>query len=626
MAYGDLDNDGDLDVVTNNIDAPAFVYENKATGNFLKIKIEGSGNNTFGIGAKAIIHHNGKTQMAENTVTRGFLSSVEHDLFFGLGKDTEVEKVEVIWPNGKSNIFENVSANIVLEASFAKAKVIKKVVENKASLLNQLNTSELGINFKHEENKFDEFKDEVLLPHNISQNGPFSAIGDVNGDDLEDIFIGGAVGQAGVLFLQNESGQFVMNSSQPWSEDKAAEDLGCLFIDVDGDNDKDLYIASGGSEVKIGNLLLKDRLYINDGKGNYKRDTNALPDIRQSTQSVKASDIDKDGDLDLFIGTRLIPGKYPYPASSYFLINNNGIFTRGANNIAPSLQNIGMVTDAVFTDIDLDNDEDLMLVGEWMTITVLINNKGIFEDSSEKYGLKDSRGMWWSITANDIDNDGDDDYVIGNLGRNNKFKASKEHPFKVYANDFDNNGTNDVVLAKFYKDDYVPLRGRECTSQQMPFVADKFKDYHSFASSKLLDILPEDKLENAVIYEINNFESIILINDDGKLKRQSLPIQAQVSPIKSSLVDDFNSDGFKDILIVGNHFGVEVETTRYDAGYGSLLLGDGNNNFKPLPPTLSGLHVPLDSRSVQSIQINNDKVLLITNNNDEVAMFKSVSK
>ena len=443
---------------------------------------------------------------------------------------------------------------------------------------------------------------------------------------MEDIFIGGAVGQAGVLFLQNESGQFVMNSSQPWSEDKAAEDLGCLFIDVDGDNDKDLYIASGGSEVKIGNLLLKDRLYINDGKGNYKRDTNALPDIRQSTQSVKASDIDKDGDLDLFIGTRLIPGKYPYPASSYFLINNNGIFTRGANNMAPSLQNIGMVTDAVFTDIDLDNDEDLMLVGEWMTITVLINNKGIFEDSSEKYGLKDSRGMWWSITANDIDNDGDDDYVIGNLGRNNKFKASKEHPFKVYANDFDNNGTNDVVLAKFYKDDYVPLRGRECTSQQMPFVADKFKDYHSFASSKLLDILPEDKLENAVIYEINNFESIILINDDGKLKRQSLPIQAQVSPIKSSLVDDFNSDGFKDILIVGNHFGVEVETTRYDAGYGSLLLGDGNNNFKPLPPTLSGLHVPLDSRSVQSIQINNDKVLLITNNNDEVAMFKSVSK
>ena len=232
-----------------------------------------------------------------------------------------------------------------------------------------------------------------------------------------------------------------------------------------------------------------------------------------------------------------------------------------------------MVTDAIFTDIDGDNDEDLMIVGEWMEIKVLENSDGTFADKSEDYGLKDSRGIWWSITAGDFDNDGDQDYVIGNLGKNNKFKASEEHPFKVYANDFDNNGTNDVVLAKFYKDDYVPVRGRECTSQQMPYVAEKFEDYHSFASSKLIEILPEDKVDDAVVYEIKSFESIILINDNGKLTRKALPNDAQIAPLKSAMVYDINNDGHQDIVTVGNHYGVEVETTRYDAGYGTVLLG-----------------------------------------------------
>jgi len=240
------------------------------------------------------------------------------------------------------------------------------------------------------------------------------------------------------------------------------------------------------------------------------------------------------------------------------------------------------------------------------------------------YGLEKTRGMWWSITASDLDNDGDDDYIIGNLGKNNKFKASLEHPFKVYANDFDNNGTNDVVLAKFYKDDYVPLRGRECTSQQMPYVAKKFKDYHSFASSKLLDILPEDKLGDAVVYEITNFESIILINDNGKLTAKPLPIEVQISPIKSSIVNDFNGDGFKDILIVGNHYGVEVETVRYDAGYGALLLGDGQNDFNFVSPKESGFYTPHDGRSISEIKQNgNNYLVVVTNNNATCDVFKA---
>ncbi|MCL6296390.1 VCBS repeat-containing protein [Jejuia spongiicola] len=621
MAYGDLDNDGDLDVVVNNMEASAFVYENKATGNFFEISLKGADENKFGYGAKAIIHHNGKTQIAENTVTRGYLSSVESGLFFGLGKDVEVEKVEVIWPDGKTNVFKNVSANSELTVKYSKAENTSKTNDEKETLLTQVEPTSLGLAFTHKENEFNEFQEEVLLPHNISQNGPFTAVGDVNGDNLEDLFVSGAAGQRGILYLQNKEGSFEESKFQPWENDKASEDLEALFLDVDNDDDLDLYVTSGGSEYKRGNKLLKDRLYLNNGIGEFVKSNDALPNIYESSQSIKASDIDKDGDLDLFVGTRLISGKYGFPASSFILMNNNGRFSLAPDKVASALKNIGMVTDAVFTDIDKDGDDDLMIVGEWMEITILENDSGTFVNSSEEYELNGTRGIWWSVTASDLDNDGDDDYIIGNLGKNNKFKASKEHPFKVYANDFDNNGTNDIILAKFYKDDYVPLRGRECTSQQMPYVADKFKDFHSFASSKLVDILPEDKVEEAVVYEINSFESIILINENGKLVKNSLPIQAQISPIKSALVLDFNKDGFKDIITVGNHYGVEVETTRYDAGIGNVLLGDGKNKFKKLSPLESGFYVPQDSRNISSITQPNKSLIIVANNNSPFSIF-----
>ena len=281
-----------------------------------------------------------------------------------------------------------------------------------------------------------------------------------------------------------------------------------------------------------------------------------------------------------------------------------------------------MVTDAVFTDIDNDNDEDLMIVGEWMEIKILKNTNGSFEDYSEDFGLKDTRGIWWSITSGDLDNDGDEDYIIGNLGKNNKFKASTEHPFKVYANDFDDNGTNDVVFAKFYKDDYVPMRGRECTSQQMPYVAEKFEDYHSFASSKLIDILPEDKVDDAVVYEIKSFESVMLINDNGKLNMKSLPVEAQLAPLKSSIICDVNKDGHQDIITVGNHYGVEVETTRYDAGFGTVLLGNGKNDFSFMSPNKSGFYVPFDSRGLNQLKLNSENHIIVTNNNDALSIFK----
>ena len=625
LSYADLDNDGDLDIVTNNMGSEASIYKNNSNGNYLKVEFEGSAKNTFGYGAKVIVYNKDKIQLAENSVTRGYFSSKEPNLFFGLGKEKTVDSLKVIWPDRKVQVYHNLKVNKTLTAKHAKAKSPKAKDLNSKTLFTNINAQDIGLNFTHVENEFDDFSEEVLLPHKLSNNGPFSATSDVNNDGLDDIFIGGAANQAGVLYLQTKKGVFQKSNSTPWEIDRLSEDLGALFFDVDMDGDTDLYVASGGSEFKSGDRLLKDRIYINDGYGNFIKNTKALPNIFESSQAVKASDIDKDGDLDLFVGTRLIAGKYTFPASSYLLLNENGIFKEVQNTLAPDLKQIGMVTDAVFSDIDQDGDEDLLVVGEWMEITVLENTNGSFIKNSKGFGLSDTtRGFWWSITVSDIDNDGDDDYILGNLGKNNKFKATKEHPFKVYTNDFDGNGTNDVVLAKFYKDDYVPMRGKECTTQQMPYVGEKFKDFHSFASSKLIDILPKETVENAVVYEISSFKSVILINDNGVLNSRPLPIEAQISPIKCTVVEDFNNDGFKDLFVIGNHYGVEVETVRYDAGYGAIFLGDGANNFKFLPPNSSGIFSPSDSRFITPFRTaKNEKIYMVTNNNDSIALFKN---
>lgn len=624
LSYADLDNDGDLDIVTNNMGSEASIYKNNTTGNYLKVEFEGSEKNKFGYGTKVVIYHNNKIQISENRVTRGYFSSKEPNLFFGLGKDKIIDSIKIIWPENKTKVYRNLSVNKTIVAKYSEAENRNFKNNHLNTLFTNTNPQNIGLDFVHKENEFDDFAEEVLLPHKLSNNGPFSLTADVNGDDLDDIFIGGAANQEGVLYIQNKDGSFKKSKSNPWVADKNSEDLGAVFFDIDSDGDQDLYVTSGGSEFKQGSPLLKDRLYINNGIGSFTKKEQAVPNIFESSQTVKPSDIDNDGDLDLFVGTRLIPGKYTYPASSYILINENGVLKKAATKIAPNLEKIGMVSDAVFSDIDQDGDEDLLIVGEWMTIKVLENTNGQFNDVSIKYGLDDtSRGIWWSITANDIDNDGDEDYIIGNLGKNNKFKASKEHPFKVFTNDFDGNGTNDIVLAKFYKDDYVPLRGKECTTQQMPYVGEKFKDFHSFASSKLIDILPEETVEDAVVYEISSFKSIVLINENGNLNSKVLPIEAQTSPVKSSIVEDFNNDGFKDLFIVGNHYGVEVETVRYDSGYGSIFLGDGENNFKFLPPNSSGIYIPSDSRFISSFEtLNKEKMYLITNNDSSISLFK----
>ena len=454
-AYADFDNDGDMDIVVNNSDGPAIIYKNNARelglGNYLEIKLIGPKLNPVGIGTKIIIKQANQIQMLEQYLTRGFMSSVSPVLHFGLGSDKIVSEMQVIWPDGKEQVIKNVSANQIISVTYSDANQMHNFSFTKPDLFSDV-TKSMSLNHKHEEDKFDDFSRESLLPHKMSDLGPALAVGDVNNDGLEDFYIGGAKGYPGKLYIQTNSG-FIASANQPWSEDINCEDVKAIFFDADNDGFLDLYVVSGSNEYEQGSPYLQDRLYLNDGSGNFKKSKGALPDIRESGSCVVAGDYDGDGDMDLFIGGRQIPGKYPLPASSHILRNDskpgNVRFTDVTSQVAPQLNNIGMVTDADFTDINGDGKLDLVIVGEWMSPVILKNNGKTFEDITERTGLSKETGWWNCVIAADFDHDGDMDLVAGNLGLNSKYKASKEAPFEVYAKDFDNNGTLDIVLGYY---------------------------------------------------------------------------------------------------------------------------------------------------------------------------------
>ncbi|TKD63406.1 FG-GAP-like repeat-containing protein [Flavobacterium sp. ASW18X] len=619
--YVDLDNDGDLELVVNNIDQKASIFNNNSskTNNYLALELNGPDGNKLGIGAKIKLYHNNTHQFQELTLSRGFQSSVAPRIHFGLGKDEQIDSLLVIWPNKKKQKLVDVSVNQLLTVDVLNAAEKFSPKETKPSLFSNVDTPPAL--YKHKENVYDDFKKEILLPHKTSQFGPGLSVGDLNGDGLDDFYIGAANKYPGGLFYQKQDGSFEQQKFKLLLEDRMHEDIGSLIFDANNDGYNDIYIVSGGNEFKPGSPLLQDRLYINQGDGTFVKNKNALPRITESGSRVYAADFDKDGDLDLFVGGRLIPGNYPYPSNSYLLENiskgKNVRFVNSTPKLAPELTRIGLVTSAQWADFDKDGWQDLAVTGEWMGIKVFKNAKGNgFKEVTNDLGLEDTVGWWFSLKADDIDNDGDIDLVAGNLGENYKYKASEDATFDIFLNDFDGNRTNDIVLSYYNDGEQYPVRGRECSSQQMPNIKKKFENYDAFSKATLIDVYDEKKLENSIHYTVKSFKTAVFENVDGKFVRKDLPLQAQMAPTNQILVSDFDNDGIKDLLLAGNLFASEVETPRADAGFGSFLKGSKNVAFDVLGASQTGLFVDGDVKDLAMITIMGKNYILVANNND----------
>ena len=614
MAVVDLNQDGLMDVVVNNANAPAAIYQNASAtnGNYINIRLKGPGTNLAGLGCSVMVYANGKKQINTMQTTRGYFSASEAVLHFGLGNTDHIDSIKIYWDHKSMTVLKNIKGKKDLLIRYDKEDKIPFAADP-APGVNVVDAA-LSV-YKHEEQVYDDYQLQVLLPYKLSQNGPHLAVTDINGDGYEDFFVGGAAGKAGAIFTQGLDGKFQMSTQPAIEADKDVEDQEAAFFDFDGDNDQDLIVTGGGYEFKEGSKSLRVRLYVNDGKGNYsKADRTLFPDIVLNSQCIEVFDADNDKDMDLFIGGRLIGGKYPVPASSRLLINNKGRFTDMSTAMAPFLEKFGLVTDAIQDDVDKDGDMDLLVVGEWMKPTWMINEgkNGFKQQPVESAGT----GLWWTVEKGDFDKDGDSDFLLGNLGWNNKFGGSKGTKLEVYANDFDRNGDYDVVLATTKGEKLLPVRGRECSSQEMPFILDKFPTYESYAKAELSEILTEEQLTSGMHEKLSTMSNMLLINEgNGTFTQRDLVPECQAGPVKAFYVHDFNSDGNPDFIYGGNHLPTEVETARYDGLYPGICYGDGEGNFDCKTIFINGQLRIDDIRDIKVIKSKGVDVILFANNN-----------
>ena len=626
-AYADLDNDGDLDLVVNNSNDYAGIYRNNnetiLKNNFLRILLLGSNENPRGIGAKVKVFCKGAQYYQEESPVRGFQSSSDPILNFGVGKNNSIDSVLVIWPNDAYQKLLNVKSNQTLTLKLADAKENWKydTEANSQALLTQIRLPQI----QHHENNFNDFTVQTLLPGYLSRQGPCIEVADVNKDGLEDFFIGGAKDQSSQIFIQRTNGTFSKKPQPALIKDSASEDVTSLFFDADGDGDKDLYVGSGGYEFAEDDPALQDRLYINDGKGNFLRKENALPAMLISTGCVKGADIDKDGDIDLFVGGRLVPGKYPVSPESKILLNDGkGNFIDVTATIAPALKKIGMVTDAVWIDLNKDETPDLVVAGEWMPIKVFINQKGRLVDQSSSFIHFANTGWWNRINATDMDGDGDTDLIIGNCGLNTQFYVSEKEPITIHYKDFDNNGSVDPVLCYYINGVSYPAASRDDLTDQLPRLKKKFLEYKNYANATLHDLFSENELKDAAALKAETMQTVYLENTGTNgFALRTLPLQAQYAPVYAIAAADVNNDGKKDILLAGNNTWTRIKFGRYSANHGILLTGDGKGNFNYVPQTKSGLNLRENVRSMQPISVGKNIEFICGNNDSPVEIIKT---
>ncbi|NNF20604.1 MAG: VCBS repeat-containing protein [Saprospiraceae bacterium] len=625
-AYGDLDNDGDLDLIISNIGEESFLYENisKPDNNFLSIELKGS-SKINPIGTKVHAYTGDEIQSRELLTTRGFQSSCQPRIHFGLGESEKVDKVEVIWPDNKLQVLKNVKANKILSLDYNDATQIYNY--NTSSEKNKLLSVKAGIDYNldyiQSENDFNDYEVQVLLPHKLSEYGPFISVADVNADELDDIFIGSPHGQPSVLYLQNSDGEFNKSNQELFEKHKDFEDGQSHFFDADGDGDVDLFVTSTGYEFQRDSELYQSRLYMNNGKGSFQFSKESLPEFRHSSSCVKSADFDNDGDLDLFVGGRLNPHSYPLPGTSALFINDgNGLFSDKISEIAPGLRDLGMIKDALWTDINNDGLKDLIVVGEWTPVSMWINQNGSLVENSKQFLNKEDFGWWNRIVEADLDNNGLNDYILGNLGFNYKYKATEDKPFMVYAKDFDMSGSDDIVLGTYYGDVIYPVRGKSCSSEQIPDLKMEFDSYEKFALADITQVYGEG-LDDALKYEVNQFASVILYQDEpGVFNMKELPRMAQISPVNDIIVKDLNDDGFQDLILGGNLYQSEIETGRADSGNGLVLINKKDKHFKSLQVYESGLNIRGDVKSLSPIKIAGKEMVLVGNNKDAIQLIE----
>lgn len=632
-AHADLDTDGDLDLVVNNMNAEAGIYNNRTDSlkqsHYLGINLQGDSLNTFGIGTRLKVTADGETQVAAFWPYRGYQSTMDATrLQFGLGNATSVDSLEVQWPDGRHQLLTGLEADRDITIRYKDARDSLGIKKASSGTPYFTEVDELDIDYRHRENRYIDFNNEPLLPRMLSRLGPAAASGDINDNGRQDLFLGGAAGQAGQLFIQQSDGTFSLSDqAQPWRKDASLEDTGALFFDVNSDGAMDLYVVSGGNSYSPASVQLQDRLYLNSGDGRFVKTDNMLPDMYTSGSTVTAADFDGDGDQDLFVAGSHVPGRYPAPAKSYILRNDGDSFTDVTADLAPGLVEPGLLTDAEWVDFNSDENIDLVITGTWMPVRFFENKGGEFQEVTSSLGPGEQAGWWQSIEKADFDGDGNMDFAVGNLGLNFEFSAPGNPSLHLLISDFDDNQRREAILSVRKEGQFYPLHGMHNMERQFPGITRRIRSFKTYSKSSLSHIFGGQKIEEAQHREAGYFATSVLMNQEGgRFTIKALPNEAQLSPANDILVSDVNGDSHIDIIIAGNIYHPNPEMTRSDAGNGLVLLGDGNGEFEPISPFKSGFVAPYNVRKLHLLQTSGGEYIIVINNDGDLRVFKKTRK